>query len=99
MKRRPILALCFAVLCVQAFLARGLFATSAEPSPTAQPSAPTPGPSPIVTTIPVFTPLSIPGSGSQTFPETGKAVSGLFLDYWNAHGGLAQQGLPISDLM
>src|SRR4051812_48334301 len=38
----------------------------------------------------------IPGSGSRTFPETGQTVSGLFLDYWDAHGGLAQQGFPIS---
>jgi hypothetical protein len=30
------------------------------------------------------------------FPETGKSVKGIFLDYWNAHGGLAQQGYPIS---
>ncbi len=36
-------------------------------------------------------------STSRTFPETGKTVSGAFLDYWNAHGGLAQQGFPISD--
>jgi hypothetical protein len=34
---------------------------------------------------------------SRLFPETGKRVGGLFLDYWNTHGGLAQQGLPISD--
>ncbi len=36
---------------------------------------------------------------SRTFPETGKTVRGTFLDYWNAHGGLAQQGFPISDEM
>ncbi|MGI8586087.1 MAG: redoxin domain-containing protein [Chloroflexia bacterium] len=36
---------------------------------------------------------------SRTFPETGKAVTGIFLDYWNAHGGLAQQGYPISGEM
>ncbi len=34
---------------------------------------------------------------SQFFPETGHTVNGLFLAYWNAHGGLAQQGYPISD--
>src|SRR4051812_41638383 len=49
---------------------------------------PTPGPA-----------IGIPGDGSQTFPETGKTVTGLFLDYWNTHGGLAQQGFPISDVM
>ncbi len=36
---------------------------------------------------------------SQLFPETGKSVGGVFLDYWNQHGGLAQQGYPISDEM
>jgi hypothetical protein len=34
---------------------------------------------------------------SRTFPETGKTVSGRFLEYWNANGGLAQQGFPISE--
>src|SRR3954453_21542659 len=38
-------------------------------------------------------------AGSQTFPETGKTVQGKFLSYWNSHGGLAQQGYPISDEM
>jgi hypothetical protein len=42
---------------------------------------------------------TIPGSGSRTFPETGQTVTGIFLDYWDAHGGLAQQGFPISGLM
>src|SRR5437588_7463529 len=36
---------------------------------------------------------------SRTFPETGKTVKGKFLAYWNGHGGLAQQGYPISDEM
>jgi streptogramin lyase len=35
----------------------------------------------------------------QTFPQTGKTVGGKFLDYWQTHGGLAQQGYPISDQM
>ena len=34
---------------------------------------------------------------SRTFPETGKTVRGRFLQYWDQHGGLAQQGYPISD--
>ncbi len=34
---------------------------------------------------------------SRTFPETGHTVSGKFLDYWTNHGGLAQQGYPITD--
>jgi hypothetical protein len=32
----------------------------------------------------------------QTFPETKQAVCGRFLAYWQQHGGLAQQGFPIS---
>jgi hypothetical protein len=37
------------------------------------------------------------GPGSVVFPETGKRVGPTFLKYWNEHGGLAQQGLPISN--
>jgi hypothetical protein len=33
----------------------------------------------------------------QTFPETGKQVCDPFLTYWQQHGGLAQQGLPLTD--
>ena len=36
---------------------------------------------------------------SRTFPETGKTVAGKFLEYWDGHGGLAQQGYPISEQM
>lgn len=36
-------------------------------------------------------------AGCQTFKETGKAVCGKFLQYWTTHGGLAQQGYPISN--
>jgi hypothetical protein len=35
--------------------------------------------------------------GSVVFPETGKRVGGSFLAYFNQHGGIPQQGLPISD--
>jgi hypothetical protein len=35
----------------------------------------------------------------QTFTETGKAVCGEFLEYWQGHGGLTQQGYPISEEM
>ncbi len=37
-----------------------------------------------------------PGPDCRTFTETGKTVCGRFLAYWDAHGGLAQQGYPIS---
>lgn len=42
---------------------------------------------------------SLAQSNSRTFPETGKSVGGKFLAYWQGHGGLAQQGLPISGEM
>lgn len=35
--------------------------------------------------------------GARRFAETGHTVGGRFLTYWNTHGGLAQQGFPISD--
>ncbi len=38
-------------------------------------------------------------ANSRTFPETGKTVQGKFLTYWDTHGGLAQQGFPISNEM
>ncbi len=33
----------------------------------------------------------------RVFPETGHTVGGKFRAYWESHGGLAQQGYPISD--
>ena len=33
---------------------------------------------------------------SRTFPETGQTVQGRFLAYWEAHGGLALNGYPLS---
>jgi hypothetical protein len=36
-------------------------------------------------------------AGARRFAETGRTVGGVFLDYWNRNGGLAQQGFPISD--
>jgi plastocyanin len=35
--------------------------------------------------------------GSVLFKETGKHLGGKFLEYWQTHGALAQQGFPISD--
>ncbi len=37
--------------------------------------------------------------GSVLVPETGKRMGGKFKEYWEAHGGLAQQGFPISEEM
>jgi hypothetical protein len=39
---------------------------------------------------------SLAQAGCQTFPETNQTVCGRFLTYWHEHGGLAQQGYPIS---
>ena len=36
---------------------------------------------------------------SRLFPETGKSVARKFLAYCNGHGGLPQQGYPISEQM
>lgn len=38
-------------------------------------------------------------AGSRLFPETGHSVKGRFLEYWETHGGLPQQGYPISEEM
>jgi glucose/arabinose dehydrogenase len=63
---------------------------------------------PPTTSTPVVTPAatqppgaapSIPGNGSRTYPETKQTVSGIFLQYWDKNGGLAQQGFPISPLI
>jgi hypothetical protein len=34
---------------------------------------------------------------SRYFPETGHWLRGAFLRYWDAHGGLAQQGYPLTE--
>jgi carboxyl-terminal processing protease len=60
----------------------------------------------IVALVVVLQSLWVPTSHSaqaqndtRTFPETNQTVSGVFLSYWNSHGGLAQQGYPISGEM
>jgi hypothetical protein len=53
----------------------------------------------------VYNPLSAPQGVAQgvaqgdcrVFSETGKKVCGRFLEYWQANGGLAQQGLPLTN--
>lgn len=64
----------------------------ASPPATATntPAPPTATPTPVAV-------VPIPGSNSRVFPETGRNVGGLFLDYWEQNGGLAQQGYPISE--
>ncbi len=43
-------------------------------------------------------PATIPGLGSRLFSQTGHAITGVFLDYWDLHGGLVQEGYPISEV-
>jgi hypothetical protein len=44
-------------------------------------------------------PENFVGAQSQSlyFPETGHTVSGAFLTYWMEHGGLGQQGYPLTE--
>src|SRR5207253_9659837 len=41
--------------------------------------------------------LAAPQGTSRYFPETSHTVKGRFLAYWQSHGGLVQQGYPISE--
>lgn len=41
--------------------------------------------------------LSQAQAGCRSYAETGHKICGKFLTYWDQHGGLAQQGYPISD--
>lgn len=38
-------------------------------------------------------------ANTQLFPQTGHTIKGKYLGYWTAHGGLAQQGYPITEEM
>jgi hypothetical protein len=48
----------------------------------------------------IFQPLqqlpALAQGGCQTFRETGQTVCGHFFQYWQQHGGLMQQGFPVS---
>ena len=41
----------------------------------------------------------VAAASSRTFTETGQTLQGRFLTYWDAHGGLALNGYPISGEM
>ncbi|CAA9562431.1 MAG: hypothetical protein AVDCRST_MAG88-1610 [uncultured Thermomicrobiales bacterium] len=56
--------------------------------PVGTPAPPTPGPP---STAPP------PDDSSRTFPETGFTVRGRFLQCWEANGGLALNGYPLTD--
>jgi hypothetical protein len=69
---------------------------TAGPCPERTSPAPTPTPASIPDP---GQPEQLPGTGSRLFRETGMTVTGVFLDYWQAHGGLAQQGYPVSETL
>ncbi len=56
-------------------------------------------PTPTATPVPTPPPVPDPKGVSYTFPQTGKTVRGLFLEYWREHGGVMRQGYPISEEM
>lgn len=69
-------------------------APGATPAPL---PIPVPGASPAPSATPSATPSSPGDPGAcADFPQTGHQVCGAFLAYWQAHGGLAQQGYPLS---
>jgi len=76
-----------------------LYAFSAGPyaEPTATPVPPQPSttasPTPHASAPPAAP--ALPGE-SQCFPETGKCLRGVFLDYWRKNGGLARFGFPVT---
>lgn len=84
-------------------LMRPTFATLAQVGGVRGEAAPGGAVTPTRVVVPTPAPtvgvVTVPGSARQVFPETGKTVGGLFLDYWQENGGLAQQGFPISDLV
>jgi hypothetical protein len=52
---------------------------------------------PLVPTQEAFKPLAAPAPGRVFFPPTGHSLAPEFADYWQAHGGLAVYGYPISE--
>ena len=46
----------------------------------------------------IATAPAAPLADARFFPETGHNLSGRFLAYWEAHGGLAQFGYPLTEL-
>lgn len=51
----------------------------------------------LVLTLQGSAPVSSAQVGDKLFPETGYTVPAIFYRYWLSHGGLAQQGYPITD--
>jgi hypothetical protein len=69
-----------------------LYAFWAGPYPE-PPASPTPGPSAQPTPQPA---PPLPGE-SRCFPETGKCLRGIFLDYWTRNGSLERLGFPVTN--
>lgn len=83
-----------------------------EPGEATEPPETTRAPKPSETEEPGHTPVptatrhpspepsdDVPGQRTRFFPQTGHSVKGLFLDYWEGHGKLPQQGYPISPIV
>ncbi|NWJ47004.1 MAG: hypothetical protein HXX08_14170 [Chloroflexi bacterium] len=51
----------------------------------------------LLLTLSLFTTPLLAADISRYFPETGHTVAGKFLQYWQANGGLATYGYPITD--
>ncbi len=47
--------------------------------------------------LPAFAPLAQPPVSGAFFPETGHALDGPFLTFWQTNGGLPTFGLPLSE--
>lgn len=49
-----------------------------------------------LTALPWWGGIRPAAAAGQCFSETGLCITGRFLNYWNAHGGLALNGLPLT---
>jgi hypothetical protein len=74
-------------------------ASTATTGPVASVTIPAASTTAVAASTPLPPPVPLPGGARRPFPETGKTVSGTFLDYWQRNGGLAQQGYPISEVI
>ena len=61
------------------------------------PPAVTPTPAPVATPAATPPPQTASTDNPYKFDVTGKTIGGKFRAYWESHGGLAQQGYPITD--
>jgi LPXTG-site transpeptidase (sortase) family protein len=48
--------------------------------------------------LPAFQPINVAPPDATFFPETRHSLGGAFRDFWNANGGLATFGYPISEM-